>query len=87
MLRLFPITLINTEKHNGLSCLKSINNTCRWTAVCARDCQTSQWRDSSPAPQISKPLISGVPRNFVRGGGSTNSVQDGEKGGLGAVAP
>jgi len=34
--------------------------------------------------------ISGVPRNFVRGrggGGSTNSVEDGENGDLGAVAP
>ena len=29
---------------------------------------------------------SGVPRNFVRGG-STNSVEDGENGDLGAVAP
>ena len=34
-------------------------------------------------------LHSGVPRNFVRGGGggdSTNSVQDKENGDLGAVA-
>ena len=30
---------------------------------------------------------SGVPRNFVRGGGSTNSVDDRENGDLGAVAP
>jgi len=30
--------------------------------------------------------ISGVPRNFVRGG-STNSVEDRENGDLGAVAP
>ena len=33
---------------------------------------------------------SGVPRNFVRGGGSTNSVEDRgqrENGDLGAVAP
>ena len=31
---------------------------------------------------------SGVPSNFVRGGGSsTNSVEDGENGDLGAVAP
>ena len=32
-------------------------------------------------------LPSGVPRNFVRGGGSTNSVEDRENGDLGAVAP
>jgi len=31
-------------------------------------------------------LISGVPRNFFRGG-STNSVEDREDGDLGAVAP
>ena len=30
---------------------------------------------------------SGVPMNFVRGGGSTNSVEDRENGDLGAVAP
>jgi hypothetical protein len=30
---------------------------------------------------------SGVPRNFIRGGGSTNSVEDRENGDLGAVAP
>jgi len=30
---------------------------------------------------------SGVPRNFSRGGGSTNSVEDRENGDLGAVAP
>ena len=30
--------------------------------------------------------VSGVPRNFVRGG-STNSVEDRENGDLGAVAP
>ena len=30
---------------------------------------------------------SGVPRNFFGGGGSTNSVEDREKGDLGAVAP
>ena len=30
---------------------------------------------------------SGVTRNFVRGGGSTNSVEDRENGDLGAVAP
>jgi len=40
----------------------------------------------------SSPLVSGVPRNFVRGeggggGGSTNSVDDRENGDLGAVAP
>jgi hypothetical protein len=34
------------------------------------------------------PNISGVPRNFVRGGGvSTNSVEDRQNGDLGAVAP
>ena len=33
------------------------------------------------------PRDSGVPRNFVRGGGSTNSVEDRENGDLGAVAP
>ena len=32
-------------------------------------------------------LSSGVPRNFVRGGGSTNSVEDRENGDLGVVAP
>ena len=33
------------------------------------------------------PRKSGVPRNFVRGGGvSTNSVEDKENGNLGAVA-
>jgi len=32
------------------------------------------------------PVISGVPRNFVRGG-STNSVEDRENRDLGAVAP
>jgi hypothetical protein len=31
--------------------------------------------------------ISGVPRNFIRVGGSTNSVEDRENGDLGAVAP
>jgi len=31
--------------------------------------------------------ISGVPRNFFWGGGSTNSVEDREDGDLGAVAP
>ena len=31
--------------------------------------------------------VSGVPRNFVWGGGSTNSVEDRENGDLGAVAP
>jgi len=30
---------------------------------------------------------SGIPRNFVCGGGSTNSVEDRENGDLGAVAP
>ena len=30
---------------------------------------------------------SGVPRNFVGGGSSTNSVEDRENGDLGAVAP
>ena len=30
---------------------------------------------------------SGVPRNFFGGGGSTNSVEDRDSGGLGAVAP
>ena len=30
---------------------------------------------------------SGVPRNFFRGGGSTNSVEDREKGDLGVVSP
>jgi hypothetical protein len=30
---------------------------------------------------------SGVPRNFVRGGGSANSVKDTENGDLEAVAP
>jgi len=30
---------------------------------------------------------SGVPRNFVREGGSTNSVEDRENGDLGPVAP
>jgi len=30
---------------------------------------------------------SGVPRNFFRGGGSTNSVEDRDDGDLGAVAP
>jgi len=32
-------------------------------------------------------VSSGVPRNFVREGGSTNSVEDRENGDLGAVAP
>jgi len=32
-------------------------------------------------------LSSGVPRNFVGGGGSTNSVEDRENRDLGAVAP
>ena len=32
-------------------------------------------------------VISGVPRNFIRGGGSTNSVEDRENGDLEAVAP
>jgi len=32
-------------------------------------------------------LSSGVPRNFFRVGGSTNSVEDRENGDLGAVAP
>jgi len=31
--------------------------------------------------------VSGVPRNFFQGGGSTNSVEDREDGDLGAVAP
>jgi hypothetical protein len=37
--------------------------------------------------QISPITISGVPRNFIQGGGSTNSVEDRENGDLGAVAP
>ena len=32
-------------------------------------------------------ILSGVPRNFVRGGGSTDSFEDREKGDLGSVAP
>ena len=36
---------------------------------------------------LSHDLISGVPRNFVRGGVSTNSVEDRENGDLGVVAP
>ena len=33
-------------------------------------------------------LFSGVPRNFVRGGGSTNSVEDrGQRTGSGGVSP
>ena len=32
-------------------------------------------------------IHSGVPRNFVPGGGSTNSIEDRENGDLGAVAP
>jgi hypothetical protein len=31
--------------------------------------------------------VSGVPRNFVGGGGSTNSVEDRENGDMGTVAP
>ena len=36
-----------------------------------------------------KNVVSGAPRNYVRGGevGSTNSVEDRENGDLGAVAP
>jgi hypothetical protein len=33
------------------------------------------------------PSVSGLPRNFVLGGGSTNSVEDRENGDLGMVAP
>jgi len=36
---------------------------------------------------ISKLSSSGVPRNFFRGGVSTNSVEDRGDGDLGAVAP
>jgi hypothetical protein len=32
-------------------------------------------------------MCSGIPRNFVWGGGSTNSIEDRENGDLGAVAP
>ena len=32
------------------------------------------------------PTTSGLPKNFLRGGGSTNSVEDRENGDLGAVA-
>jgi hypothetical protein len=34
-----------------------------------------------------KDIISDIPKNFVGGGGSTNSVEDREKGDLEAVAP
>jgi len=36
---------------------------------------------------ICVPKGSGIPRNFVWGGGSTNSVEDRENGDLGVVAP
>jgi len=32
-------------------------------------------------------MCSGIPRNFVQGRGSTNSVEDRENGDLGAAAP
>ena len=37
-------------------------------------------------PDSKSTIHSGVPRNFVRVGGSTNSVEDRENGDLGAVA-
>ena len=42
-----------------------------------------------PCGDLQYVCVSGVPRNFVGGGGgvSTNSVEDREKGDLGAVAP
>ena len=43
-----------------------------WTLLCAR---------------LFSVMSSGVPRNFFRRGGSTNSVEDREDGDLGAVAP
>ena len=36
---------------------------------------------------MSDSVSSGVPRNFVRGGGSTNSVEDRENGDLGDGSP
>ena len=41
---------------------------------------------SMAAGNVGVVCTSGVPRNFVRGGGSTNSVEDRENGDLGAVA-
>ena len=51
------------------------------------------WEDGVEAYQLDRSVdgISGVPRNFVRGGGGFDQIQlrteDREKGDLGAVAP
>jgi len=51
---------------------------------------TAEWTVSNKLEGTGKEVVvtSGVPRNFVRGGGgSTNSVEDRENGDLGAVPP
>jgi len=42
---------------------------------------------STEVASIRKVSASGVPRNFVRGGSSTNSVEDRENGDLGGGSP
>ena len=53
---------------------------CVWAYVCSVGVCVRAWAC------VSGGVCSGVPRNFV-GGGSINSVEDREKGDLGAVAP
>ena len=62
--------------------------------MCPRECRReggevgTNYRGPGPCVvYVFVSLGSGVPRNFVRGGGSTNSVEDRENGDLGVVAP
>jgi len=54
-----------------------------WTSV-STECDASEC--DREASITRRALASGVPRNFDRGGGSTNSVEDRENEDLGAVA-
>ena len=65
-----------------------------WVWATAKDCDKSRLIKKSflgfcmfSGRNLTLVWDSGVPRNFVWGGGSTNSVEDREKGDLGAVAP
>ena len=55
-----------------------------WQIECSR---TPEYRSVFIVMPDDIAMCSGVPRNFFRGGGSTNSVEDREDGDLGAVAP
>jgi hypothetical protein len=50
-------------------------------------CRVGQATDDNMAHAHCMLDNSGVPKNFIRGEGSTNSVEDRENGDLGAVAP